>query len=118
MDFLWNKINGKPNFPKLKGDINTDVLIIGGGMAGVLCAKHLETAGVDYVLAEAATIGNGITKGTTAVLTAQHDTLYQDIIKKYGFNKAKQYLSANLRAVESFKSLSREIDCELEKSRR
>lgn len=114
MDFLWNKINGKPNFPKLKGDINTDVLIIGGGMAGVLCAKHLETAGVDYVLAEAATIGNGITKGTTAVLTAQHDTLYQDIIKKYGFNKAKQYLSANLRAVESFKSLSREIDCELE----
>lgn len=114
MDFLWNKINGKPDFPELSGDIKTDVLIIGGGMAGVLCAKFLETTGADYVLAEAKTIGNGITKGTTAVLTAQHDTLYQDIIKKYGFNKAKQYLNANLRAVESFKRLSEEIDCDLE----
>lgn len=114
MEFLWNKIGGKPDFPKLNGDISTDVLIIGGGMAGVLCAKRLETLGVNYVLAEAKVIGNGITNGTTAVLTAQHDILYQDIIKKFGFYKAKQYLTVNLKAVERFKAMSEWIDCDLE----
>ena len=32
--------------------MNTDVLIIGGGMAGVLCTYLLHHAGVPYMLAE------------------------------------------------------------------
>ncbi len=35
---------------------------------------------MDCLLVEAKTIGGGITKGTTAVLTAQHDVLYTDLI--------------------------------------
>lgn len=114
MEFLWQKECEPPAFPQLKGDINTDVLIIGGGMAGVLCAKSLHDAGINYVLAEAKTIGNGITKGTTAVLTAQHDILYQNIIKTYGADKARQYLNANLHSVKQFKTLSKNIDCDFE----
>lgn len=104
-----------PTFPSLKGTVNTDVLIIGGGMAGVLCALRLKQAGVDYVLAEGETVGGGITKGTTAVLTAQHDTLYQDIVKKFGEEKARLYLKANLDAVNEFGELSRKIPCDFER---
>lgn len=52
MDSIWTKTVTMPSFPALEGDIKTDVLIIGGGMAGILCAYFLQEQGVDYLLAE------------------------------------------------------------------
>lgn len=62
MESLWEQTWERPNFSAQDGDLNTDVLIIGGGMAGVLCAYELHCAGVPYVLVEAETICSGITK--------------------------------------------------------
>ena len=75
MEYLWTKGVEPPRFPALEGDLRTGVLVIGGGMAGVLCLRQLRDRGVDCVLAEGNRIGMGITKGTTAVLSAQHDVL-------------------------------------------
>ena len=47
MGSLWKKTARMPGFPTLEGDARTDVLIIGGGLAGLLCAWKLEQAGVD-----------------------------------------------------------------------
>ena len=112
MNFLWNDNTEQPQFAPLQHDIKTDVLIIGGGMAGILCARVLEDAGVDYILVEGQHIGQGITKGTTAVLTAQHDILYQDLIKKFGQERASHYLYSNLEALQRIKTLAQEIDCD------
>lgn len=114
MEFLWTKDVTPPDFSPLDGDRSTDVLIIGGGMAGILCALKLREAGVRCLLAEAQKIGGGITKGTTAVLTAQHDTLYQDMANRHGREKAGLYLHANLQAVEQFRRLAACIPCEFE----
>lgn len=111
---LWEDTTKMPLFPKLDQDIKTDVLIIGGGMAGVLCAYMLNAAGVDYVLAEAESIGMGITKNTTAKITAQHGLIYKKLIKEFGIQKAKQYLDLNLRAVETFRTLCEDTDCGFE----
>lgn len=111
---LWEDTTKMPSFPKLDQDIKTDVLIIGGGMAGVLCAYMLNAAGVDYVLAEAESIGMGITKNTTAKITAQHGLIYKKLIKEFGIQKAKQYLDLNLRAVETFRTLCEDTDCGFE----
>ena len=64
MDSIWTKNVNLPHFPVLKGDKKTDVLIIGGGMAGLLCAHFLQQQGVDYVLVEGRTICSGVTKNT------------------------------------------------------
>ena len=61
MESLWKQTWEHPDFAALEGDISTDVLIIGGGMAGILCAYMLQRAGVPYVLAEAGTLCGGIT---------------------------------------------------------
>lgn len=114
MDYLWTQELTPPDFSGWNGDGKTDVLVIGGGMAGVLCALQLQKAGVDYILVEGKRIGGGITKGTTAVLTAQHDTLYQDLIKKRGKSNAELYLHANLRAVDAFRTLAKGIPCDFE----
>jgi len=114
MKHLWTEQVQLPAFPQLSGDAATDVLIIGGGMAGILLALELAERGVDYLLSEASAIGSGTTKGTTAVLTAQHSYLYQDMAGRFGLNKARQYLEANLQAVERFRRYSRTIDCDFE----
>ena len=105
MDSIWIKTTESPHFPTLEKDIKTDVLIIGGGIAGILCAYELNQAGVDYVLVEADKICSGISKNTTAKITAQHGFIYQDIIKKYGQQKAKMYLEANLSALKEYRKI-------------
>lgn len=117
MEFLWTKEVKTRDFPVLDGDIDTDVLIIGGGMAGVLCALKMQEAGVDYILVEGRKIGGGITKGTTAVLSAQHDTLYQDMIQKFGKEKARLYLQANLWALKRFAKLCETVSAIMKSGR-
>mgnify|MGYP000771782696 CR=1 FL=1 len=52
MESLWEQTWAHPNFGRLESDETTDVLIIGGSMAGVLCAYFLQQAGIPYVLTE------------------------------------------------------------------
>lgn len=114
MKTVWTEQVNMPSFPALEGERKTDVLIIGGGMAGLLCALRLQREGVDCLLVEAKTLGSGITSGTTAVISAQHDVLYQDLISHAGEKYAEQYLRANLWAVEEYRKLSKTIDCDFE----
>lgn len=111
---LWEHTSEKQSFEKLNNDINTDVLIIGGGMAGILCAYELKNAGIDYALVEAKNICDGVTRNTTAKITAQHGLIYDKIIKKYGTEKAKMYLDANNDALKKYSELCRSIDCDFE----
>ncbi len=111
---IWTNETTKSKFKILEQDIKTDVLIIGGGMAGVLCARLLEQQGVNYMLVEADTIGGGITKNTTAKITAQHGLIYSKLVKKRGIECAKRYLEINEIAIKKYRELSKVISCEFE----
>lgn len=114
MESIWERTAHCPKFDSLEKDISTDILIIGGGMAGILCAFMLQQAGADYVLAEAEEICKGITKNTTAKITAQHGLIYAKLLKNFGVEKAKQYLQANEAAVEQYRKLCSKTDCDFE----
>ncbi len=111
---LWEKSADIQSFPSLEKDIKTDILIIGGGMAGVLCAFMLHNIGADYLLIEAKRIGGGITQNTTAKITAQHGLLYERLTRKIGASNTALYLDANIKALEEYRSLCRDIDCSFE----
>lgn len=112
---VWTDTINLPEFKKIENDIKTDVLIIGGGLCGILCAYYLKKAGVDYVLCEAKTICSGITKNTTAKITSQHGLIYSKLIKDFGLETAQMYLDINQKALLEYEKLSREISCNLEK---
>lgn len=114
MNSIWNENSNLPNFPTLKNDVNTDVLIIGGGLAGLLTAYFLKQNNVDYILVEKDKICNGVTKNTTAKITFQHGLIYQKILKGYGVEKAQMYLKANQIAFEKYTELCKNIDCDYE----
>jgi len=114
MDSVWTQTGSLPGFEPLQKDLKTDVLIIGGGMAGLLCAFQLSQAGVDCALAEADRICGGITKNTTAKITSQHGLIYHKLIDTFGTEKARLYLEANQQALEVYRTLSQKLDCGFE----
>ena len=108
--YYWEENINIKQFPKLKEDIEVDVLIIGGGITGILCAHELAKRKVNYALVEQHKIGKNTSKKTTAFITAQHEKLYQDIIKEKGKEVAKKYLDINLKAIDKYKELSKIYD--------
>ena len=114
MNSIWSATCQKPNFPTLIKDKKTEVLIIGGGMAGVLCAYYLHQQNVPYMLVEGKTIGDGITKNTTAKITSQHGIIYNKLVSRFGIDKARLYFNANEEAIKRYKDLSQQYDCDLE----
>lgn len=112
---VWTDVVKMPAFESQKEDIKTDVLIIGGGLCGLLCAYRLQQAGVDYVLVEGDKIAMGITKNTTAKITLLHGAIYSKLLSDYGRENAQMYLYANQKALTEYERLCRNIDCDYEK---
>ena len=111
---VWTDMIKLPESKTLKGDVKTDVLIIGGGLCGILCAYFLDNAGVDYVLVEGGKIASGVTKNTTAKITSQHGIIYSKLSKSFGDEIAGKYLKVNQDAVDKYKKLSESIKCDFE----
>lgn len=100
-----------PRFGPLEGDLRTDALVVGGGLAGLLCAWQLTRAGVDCALVEADRICGGVTGNTTAKLTFQHGLIYARLLRAFGPERARLYLEANRRALGTYRELCRDMDC-------
>lgn len=114
MESIWRQGQVMPHFPPLRGTAKTQVLVIGGGMAGLLCAHQLHQAGVDCCVVEENRIAGGVTGNTTAKITAQHGLIYRKLLKNLGPERAKGYLQANLAALDAFRTLCRDIPCDFE----
>ncbi len=111
---VWTEDISLPSFPTLHGEKTTDVLIIGGGLCGLLCAYLLEKAGVNYILAEGNTIASGITKNTTAKITSQHGLIYAKLLNTLGKEKAQMYLQANENALRAYEEMTKEFSFDFE----
>ena len=112
MGTFWTDSIKLPSFPAMEHDIRADVLVIGGGLTGLLCAHRLRQSGLDVVVVEADTIGSGVTGRTTAKITTQHGTVYQTIAKRYGIQTARQYYEANQEALEAYRDIDGDFDLE------
>ena len=114
---VWEKDAPRVQFDSLKGNKkSTDVLIIGGGIAGILCAYKLKNAGIDCILVEAANICGGITKNTTAKITLQHGLIYNKLLKRFGEDKARLFAEAQAKAIKEYARICKDIDCDFENS--
>ncbi len=112
MNSIWQETIGALHFDPLKENKNTDVLIIGGGIAGLLCAYQLKNEGVDCILLEASEICGGITKNTTAKITLGHGLIYDKMIKRFGEEKTRLYAEAQIEASKEYIRLCENIDCD------
>ena len=110
MDSIWNENVQMPRFSQLEGDLHADVLIIGGGLAGLLCAWDLSRNGINCALIEENRLMSGVSGRTTAKLTSQHGLVYGKLLKKFGPEKARLYWQANEEALREFATFSQKAD--------
>ena len=106
MDSIWYKDTSLPQFRRLEGDMRTDVLVIGGGLAGLLCAWNLTNAGAGCVLIEENRIMSGVSGRTTAKITSQHGLIYSKLLKVLGPEKARMYWQANEDGLAAYRRLA------------
>lgn len=116
MESIWTQSASLPPRPALDHNLETDVVVIGAGMAGVLTAWFLQQRGLDVVVLEANRVGSGQTQNTTAKITAQHGLTYRKLIETFGLQKAAQYAKASWKAIADYRSIVKElhISCQLE----
>lgn len=111
---LWCSTATIKSRETLLKDIECEVLVIGGGIAGVLTAYYLTQSNVNTILVEASSICSGQTRNTTAKITSQHGACYSEIAKMYSQSTALAYADANEQAIDDFEQLicNQHIDCD------
>jgi glycine/D-amino acid oxidase-like deaminating enzyme len=100
--------------PPLTDDLDCDVVVIGGGIAGVTAALTLTREGARVVLLEARRVGTGATGYTTAKLSSLHGLTYTKLASSYDDETARSYGEANEAGLEQVASLVDQlgIDCD------
>ena len=114
LNSIWAEDIRRDPFPVQEQDLNTDILIVGGGMAGLLCQRLLTDAGADCILIEADRILGGVTRNTTAKITSQHGFCYDKLTRQFDEKTARLYYDANEAALAKYRSYAQSIDCDFE----
>lgn len=118
MKSIWTESCTIGRRDSLKGDIKTQIAVIGAGMAGILIAHRLQKQGMKVVVLEENQIGSGQTENTTAKITSQHGAIYSRLICQFGERQARLYAEANQQAAEEYRKMIAEnkIDCDYQQT--
>ena len=96
---LWMATAGTTGYPALDSDVDVDVAVIGGGVAGLTAALALKRSGQTVAVVEAARVGTGVTGHTTGKVTSLHRLAYTELASNHGDSTARTYGQANQAAV-------------------
>lgn len=103
--------NGLPaNYPKLDKSVETDIVIIGGGISGAISAFYLAEAGQNCILVDARTIGLGSTCASTSLLQYELDTSLSDLTKQIGYEKAARAYVMCSESIDKISEISGKLN--------
>jgi glycine/D-amino acid oxidase-like deaminating enzyme/nitrite reductase/ring-hydroxylating ferredoxin subunit len=99
--------------PLLEDD-SAEVCIVGAGIAGLLIAQHLASAGRSVVILDQAGTLAGETRRTTAHLTSVLDAGYARLESMHGVEIARKLAQSHTAAINLIERLARDggIDCD------
>ena len=105
----------RPDYPRQRGDLTTDVVIVGGGLTGCACAVSFATAGVRVALIEADQVGGGATAASAGLLRQDFDGSFQETAGRHGLRAARHLWQSGRRASLDFAAAIRRlaIRCDL-----
>jgi glycine/D-amino acid oxidase-like deaminating enzyme/nitrite reductase/ring-hydroxylating ferredoxin subunit len=96
----WIASTERTAYPGAPEELDVDVAVLGGGIAGLSTASALKARGRTVAVVEAGRILEGVTGNTTAKVTASHGRLYAYLTEKVGAEKARLYAESQTAAIE------------------
>ncbi|MNO71577.1 Gamma-glutamylputrescine oxidoreductase [compost metagenome] len=93
-------------YPALDRDLHCEVLIVGGGVGGALCAYLLAERGIDAVLVERDRIAGGSTLASTGLLQYASDKTLTSMIRTFGEEPAVHFYQLSRKALERLKQIA------------
>jgi len=106
-----------PIQPPLKEDISCDVLIVGGGAAGLAAAARFVGTGKKVVLLERNICGGSSTGKSAGFLTPDSELELSQLMRRFGNQGAKDLWEVPVRGIDLMLSRIREngIECDLQR---
>jgi len=107
--------NGKQDFPRLEGQFEADVCVIGAGFTGLSAALHLAQKGYKVALVEAQKVGWGASGRNGGQVGIGQRIGHDELEKKVGREAADVLWDMSLESVQLVKDLIAEhqIECDL-----
>lgn len=99
-----------PVYPKHRGPLKVDVVIIGGGLTGCASAYAFAAAGIKVALFEAGRIGQGTTASSTGWIADEPGVSFADLEKTAGLRAARAGFQSWRRAALDLASLLKRLD--------
>ena len=104
----WIATTPSTSFQPLDRDAQADVLVVGGGIAGLTAAYLLAKAGKSVIVVDRERVAMAETGHTTAHLQIVDDTRLQDLVARFGMEKAKARWDSHLEAVRTIEQIVHE----------
>ncbi|HEY2759479.1 MAG TPA: FAD-dependent oxidoreductase, partial [Pirellulales bacterium] len=114
---VWADSARRPTFPKLEHNIETDVCIVGAGIAGLTTAYLLTQSGKSVVVLDDGAIGGGMSEVTSAHLASAIDDRYVEIERLHGQQGAKLAAESHSRAIDQIETIvnKEKINCDFDR---
>lgn len=113
---IWMTTTAVPVFPPMPGDTETEVCVIGAGIAGLTSAYLLSKEGKEVIVVDALGVGAGETGRTTAHFFPP-DEWYFETEQAFGKDKARMLADSFAKATDLVESIVHKegIACEFER---
>lgn len=95
--------------PSLDSDIEVEACVIGGGVAGLSCARRLAEHGIETVVLEAGTVAGGASGRNGGFLIAGVAAFHNDAREQYGAERARAMYARTLAAQQDVYALAEEL---------
>ncbi|QDK46541.1 hypothetical protein DOM22_15875 [Bdellovibrio sp. ZAP7] len=111
---LWQKEFSLPDLAPLKSSIETDVCVVGAGIAGLLCAYELLRQGLRVVVLERGPLEKNQTGYTTSHLADALDDGFDHLLRIHGEETTRMFYQSHRAAISLIEKIARDenIECD------